>query len=158
MRQTAQYPPGLAQCTSNSPYVGFEGQLTEFEHDVSGTVRIVDDCTFEVSGFTYDGQGPDVYWWGGPSTDYSDIRSEGFRIVPEQVTRGYDGETVTFTLESGLTWDDVPVISLWCEDFAADFGHVELQQVNEDPPAEDEEPVAESPVEAPVPAPAPAEE
>lgn len=61
---------------------------------VSGRVRIVNDCTFEVSGFTYDGQGSDVYWWGAFSTAYNDIRSEGFRIVPEQVTRSYHGETV----------------------------------------------------------------
>ena len=68
---------------------------------VSGTVRIVDDCTFEVYGFTYDGQGPKVWWWGAPSTDNGDIRSEGRRIVPGQLTRGYDGETV-----GGSGWDE----------------------------------------------------
>lgn len=34
---------------------------------------------------------------------------------------------ITFTLEEGLSWEDFPVISLWCEDFTADFGHVEIK-------------------------------
>ncbi|EFN50783.1 hypothetical protein CHLNCDRAFT_142504 [Chlorella variabilis] len=110
-------------CPSDSIYVGLEGQLTGLEHDVSGRVRIVNDCTFEVSGFTYDGQGSDVYWWGAFSTAYNDIRSEGFRIVPEQVTRSYHGETVNFTMCHGLEVDDFSVISLWSEDWAVDFGH-----------------------------------
>lgn len=33
----------------------------------------------------------------------------------------------TFTLEEGLSWADIPVLLLWCEDYFADFGHVELQ-------------------------------
>jgi hypothetical protein len=34
---------------------------------------------------------------------------------------------VTIKLESGLSWDDFPVVTLWCEEIFADFGHVELQ-------------------------------
>lgn len=33
-------PAGAAQCGSNSAYVGFEGSLTEMEHDVSGLGRM----------------------------------------------------------------------------------------------------------------------
>ncbi len=34
---------------------------------------------------------------------------------------------VTIFLAEGVTWSAIGVISLWCEDFAADFGHVELR-------------------------------
>jgi hypothetical protein len=34
----------------------------------------------------------------------------------------------TFKLSDGLSWADFKVLSVWCEDFNADFGHVELKQ------------------------------
>jgi hypothetical protein len=64
------------------------------EHDVSGTFRILDDCTAEVTGFTYDGLGPAVWWWGAPSTDNRAIRDGGRRIQSKELTRAYNGETV----------------------------------------------------------------
>ena len=30
----------------------------------AGTIHILDDCTFQVTGFTYDGQAPNVGWYG----------------------------------------------------------------------------------------------
>jgi len=32
------------------------------EHDLSGRLTILDDCTAEVQGFTYDGNAPAAYW------------------------------------------------------------------------------------------------
>jgi hypothetical protein len=34
----------------------------------------------------------------------------------------------TIELDPGLSWDDFPVVLLWCEDYFADFGHVELKE------------------------------
>ena len=32
---------------------------------VSGHISILDDCTFQVTGFNYDGKAPAAHWWGG---------------------------------------------------------------------------------------------
>jgi hypothetical protein len=61
---------------------------------VSGTFRILDDCTAEVAGFTYDGLGPAVWWWGAPSTDNQAIRDSGRRIDSTELITAYNGETV----------------------------------------------------------------
>ncbi len=61
---------------------------------ISGTFRILDDCTAEVEGFTYDGLGPSTYWWGAPSTDNAAIRGSGRRIAATQLNTAYNGETV----------------------------------------------------------------
>lgn len=130
-----------AQCTTNSPYVGFTGELTEMEHDVSGRVRILDDCTMQITGFTYDGKAPAAYWWGAPSTGNAAIRREGRRIADAQVTAAYDGSTITVKLEDGVSWDQFPVVLLWCEEFYADFGHVQLKaQVTERVPEPEPKP------------------
>lgn len=48
----------------------------------------------------------------------ADLNHTAFRFPPMQVT---------IFLAEGVTWSTIGVISLWCEDFAADFGHVELR-------------------------------
>lgn len=30
---------------------------------MAGTITVLDDCTFGVSGWEFDGEGPDVAWW-----------------------------------------------------------------------------------------------
>ena len=94
-----------AQCGSSSPFVGFEGALTGLEHDVGGQLRILDDCTAEVAGFTYDGNAPAAYWWGAPSTSNGDIRGQGRRIAQMRIDRAYDGETVRWGMRRrGSEW------------------------------------------------------
>ncbi|KAL4458957.1 hypothetical protein ABPG75_013822 [Micractinium tetrahymenae] len=137
-----------AACGSTSPHVGFEGDLTEMEHNVGGRVRILDDCTFEVTGFTYDGNAPAAYWWGAPSTDNGDIRGSGRRIADQRVEQEYNGDTLTVTLLDGVTWDDVPYLLLWCEEYYADFGHIKLEKGGFAAPVP---PVQESPSPAPSP-------
>ena len=94
---------------------------------MSGTFRIVDDCTFEVKDFSYDGQAPAAYFWGAPGTTQAAIVKFGERLSDMQLTRAYDKETLQLQLNEGVSWDQVPVILVWCEVAKADFGHVELK-------------------------------
>eukprot|EP00877_Chromochloris_zofingiensis_P010194 jgi/Chrzof1/5428/Cz16g02190.t1 len=61
--------PVSAACTKKHPYVGLKGKLVELDHEVSGTITILDDCTFRVTGFNYDGKAPATYWWGAPAVN-----------------------------------------------------------------------------------------
>jgi len=91
-------------------------------HDWQGTLEIIDDCSFRVTGFKYDGKGPAAYWYAGASTSQSDL-TEGFRLSEFQIQGAPNGgETIEVQLTAGLTWDKVGAISGWCETFNADFG------------------------------------
>ena len=48
-------------CTSL--LAGCTGELVGLSHSVAGTITVIDDCTFKVEGFDFDGLGPAVYWW-----------------------------------------------------------------------------------------------
>eukprot|EP00877_Chromochloris_zofingiensis_P010198 jgi/Chrzof1/5431/Cz16g02220.t1 len=97
------------------------------EHDVSGTITILDDCSFRVTGFTYDGQAPAAYWWGGPAVDM--LYKAGFELNSNRLETSSNGVTLVINLAKGVTWDKVKVISVWCKAFAADFGHLELDKL-----------------------------
>ena len=42
--------------------------------------------------------------------------------------RAYNRKTVVITLPSDLTVFDIDYLSVWCEDFFADFGHVRIDK------------------------------
>ena len=46
---------------------GCTGSLSTISHDVAGEITVVDDCTFRVTGWQYDGLGPAVEWWAAPA-------------------------------------------------------------------------------------------
>ncbi|GLH01485.1 uncharacterized protein GBIM_07622 [Gryllus bimaculatus] len=54
------------------------GTLTEFAHGIRGTAYAVDESTIFIKGFSYDGTGPDAFFWVGNTQRPS---PEGF-IVP----------------------------------------------------------------------------
>lgn len=63
------------------PYQGkFIGTLNSFHHQVSGKVYAVDEFTFLISGFNYDGNGADTFFWAGASNRPG---PQGF-IVPDE--------------------------------------------------------------------------
>lgn len=65
----------------NGEYQGkFIGSLNSFHHQVSGKVYAVDEYTFLLSGFNYDGNGADTFFWAGASNRPG---PQGF-IVPDQ--------------------------------------------------------------------------
>lgn len=54
------------------------GTLKEYAHGIKGDVYAVDDTTIFIKGFTYDGTGPDAFFWVGNGTRPS---PDGF-LVP----------------------------------------------------------------------------
>lgn len=50
------------------PYYGRKiGPLLEFAHGIKGTAYAVDESTIFIKGFSYDGTGPDAFFWIGNS-------------------------------------------------------------------------------------------
>jgi len=107
-------------CTSNHSRVGHTGEFITFSHDVSGIATIIDDCTIEITQFTYDGGGPQVYFYGGIDKVFND--ESAFEIGDLLTNNVFDNDTLTITLPEGRTLDDLNSLSVWCVRFNANFG------------------------------------
>ena len=107
-------------CPSTHPKVGQTTVLSRQAHGVSGKARIVDDCTVELTEFTYDGGGINVRIYGGRGGDYD----AGFSMSEADLRRPtpYDGETVYAQLPAGRTLDDLDGVSVWCVAVGFRFG------------------------------------
>lgn len=111
--------PPARVCGSTHPLVGQTATLSTRSHGVSGTARVVDDCTIEIDDFVYDGNGIDVRVYGGRGGDYD----AGFAMSGDLLRRGgYEGETVQANLPEGLTLDDLDGVSIWCVAVGTSFG------------------------------------
>jgi len=110
----------LRECDSTHPDIGKSAQLSLFAHNVGGTATIIDDCTVEITNFTFDGQGIDIRFYGGVGGDYS----MGFSMSEEDLRRseGYNGVTVYAQLPVGNTFNDIDGISVWCVPVGISFG------------------------------------
>lgn len=70
--------------SSNGPVTGYYGTLIgrfdTHHHDASGEVYAIDESSLFIRGFSYDGTGPDAYFWSGSS---SRPDASGF-IIPDE--------------------------------------------------------------------------
>eukprot|EP01026_Neomeris_dumetosa_P000761 TRINITY_DN10182_c0_g1_i10.p2 TRINITY_DN10182_c0_g1~~TRINITY_DN10182_c0_g1_i10.p2 ORF type:complete len:136 (-),score=25.85 TRINITY_DN10182_c0_g1_i10:115-522(-) len=111
------------ECEAMHPKVGCMAELREFTHDVGGVIQIDDDCTFSVN-LTYDGTGPDVFWYGAET----EAGLASGIIIEEDVglprSHGpWDNELVVAQIPEDVTWDEINVLSVWCRQFGIDFGN-----------------------------------
>ena len=110
-------------CGTTHAKIGQVATLNKIMHGVGGTATIVDDCTLEIKNFSYDGKGIDVRIYGAIGGNFR----RGIPMTDDLVRRQpYTGETLKARLPAGKTWDDVDSISVWCVDFAVDFGNGKL--------------------------------
>lgn len=110
----------ISVCGKSHPMVGYSGDFNTFSHNVAGRATIVDDCTIQVSSFSYDGGGPDVYFYGAINHAYE---SQDAFIIGSQINgQEYNNAEITLRLPSGMTLDDLNTMSVWCVDFNVDFG------------------------------------
>ena len=112
------------RCTSEHPLVGRQAEFETRFHGVAGLVRIVDDCTISISGFNYDGQGPQVYFYGALDGRYS---AEQAFIIGERLDGTvYVNDELVLTLPAGSTLNEMNGISVWCAEFDINFGSAEF--------------------------------
>lgn len=104
---------------SDHPNVGQMAILSTLSHEVAGQVLIKDNCTIEVTSFTYDGGGPSVFFYGGIDGDYTE---QGFAFGPMLNGNVYNNDTLTITLDTPAQLDKMNGVSVWCADFSVSFG------------------------------------
>ena len=70
-----------AGCEDKELYQGkYLGKINSYHHQVSGDVYAVDEYTFLLTNFNYDGNGADTFFWAGAANRPG---PQGF-IVPDE--------------------------------------------------------------------------
>ena len=113
-------------CDENNLKPGYTGTFSTLAYEVSGKVTVIDNCTLEVSMFTYvDGGAPAVQLYGGNNGIF--VGPDAFGMGPRFDGRVLRNETLIVDLPAGKTVEDFDSISVWCFDFNADFGNLRLE-------------------------------
>ena len=113
------------------------GQITQYAHGVTGTIFYVkEDNQLVIENFTYDGLGPDAFFWVGtqgnkPSPngillpypfegEFFDSKDSNAPILD----KAFNGSqlAIELTLPNDLKVSDLKWISVWCREYEVNFG------------------------------------
>ncbi|XP_067619850.1 protein Skeletor, isoforms B/C isoform X2 [Eurosta solidaginis] len=112
------------------PYYGTKiGPLTRLHHGVSGDVYAVDSRTIFIKNFNYDGEAPAAYFYVGNTpkpTSKGAQRLRDERGGSTALSRRYRNKDITLSLPDGKTLRDIKWFSVWCDEFAVNFGDVSI--------------------------------
>lgn len=109
-------------CDSETSKAGYEGEFSNLAHGVSGTAKIIDNCTIEITMFNFDGDAPNVQFYAGNNVTFTG--SEAFAIGGRIDGTTYVNQTVVLRIPNAKTVDDFDSLSVWCVEFGADFGNL----------------------------------
>lgn len=109
-------------CGNDHAKVGYTGDFSTLFHNVSGTATIIDNCTIQITGFNYDGGGPQVYFYA--AQDFMFDADSAFPISGAINGQTYVDRTLVYNLASAVSLDDFNTLSVWCSDFNANFGEL----------------------------------
>lgn len=96
-----------------------EPVVTPTYFTISGSVTIIDACSFQLDNFTISSVAPDTYWYGKMSSNYSvgDIVSWG-AIVPLNDT------TVGYSLIDGKTFESIDTLIMYSKSAGLQLAYV----------------------------------
>lgn len=109
------------------------GDFQNYAHGINGEVFMKDQKTLVIKGFTYDGAGPDAFFWAGTSQAPSSVGTilpypfDGkFYEYEDQsapiLSKRFNGEEIVLTLPETLKATDIKWLSVWCRAFQVNFG------------------------------------
>jgi len=121
-----------APAASTAAPVSIPAGFVKLAHKVSsGEIIIKDTRTIFIKSFSYDGAGPDAYFWVGKGTPTDSAAIvKGRKIADENgsydVVQGYDKQDIELTLPSDITVNDIDYLSIYCVSFHHLFGYVKI--------------------------------
>ncbi|XP_046993641.1 protein Skeletor, isoforms B/C [Schistocerca americana] len=126
---TLPYGVPAASRGSSNYYGKLIGPLTEYAHGIRGTAYAVDESTIFIKGFSYDGTGPDAFFWVGntsrPSPDgYIVPYPDDYKGREPPMLKAYNNTDVILRLPGGKRIRDIKWLSVWCRRFTVNFGEV----------------------------------
>jgi len=123
------------------------GNFVNIYHDIGGTAYELDSKNILIKGFTYDGEGPDAFFWAG-TTEKPNRRGTNKKnaVLPYPFTgqhfdyysrsipilgRFNGTKDILLTLPEDIEGStenihvqDIRWLSVWCRDYKVNFGHV----------------------------------
>ncbi|KAJ3341078.1 hypothetical protein HDU93_005710 [Gonapodya sp. JEL0774] len=112
----------VSACAAAAPFWlwGANGTVMQYQ----AAVGIFGDNTGEaVSNFRLTPAGPAVVFWAAAGESRAQLVA-GREINPTKIIGEYNGANWMVQMVSGITWDTIKVLSVWCEEFQADFDHI----------------------------------
>jgi len=112
--------------------VSIPGGFVKLAHKVSsGEIIIKDTRTIHIKQFSYDGAGPDAYFWVGKGTPTDSATIVKGRKIPDEnggydVIPGYDKQDIELLLPADITFNDIDYLSVYCVSFRHLFGYVKI--------------------------------
>merc|ERR1711971_12455 len=118
------------------------GNFVNYYHNIGGSAYALDRNTILIKGFTYDGEGPDAFFWAGnsPKPNIGATRKRYINAVLPYPFKGkhhsyndrnieilpfYDGtQDIILKVPDQYSVEDFKWLSVWCRDFKINFGHV----------------------------------
>jgi hypothetical protein len=114
----------VTTCDKTHDKIGHNGFFNTLSHNVAGKATIIDDCTIEISQFSYDGGGPEVYMYAAIAHQYDNVAA--FPLGQKMTGTIFENATFQIKLPRNKTLDDLTGLSVWCVDFSANFGQMEF--------------------------------
>ena len=116
------------------------GEFKNLQHGIGGTIYKVDDNTLLIKEFTYDGKGPDAFFWAGTTGKPS---ASGGTIIPYPYeNKFYDytdknapilqgrfngNKDIELKTPPTLKTTDIVWLSVWCRAYQVNFGEAFLK-------------------------------
>ena len=119
------------------------GSFNEHHHGVQGEVWAANSTTIVIRHFSYDGEGPDVFFYAGSGESPRSIKSGSgdFQILPYpwkgefpsddddvEVLGAFTNQSVLLRLPDSLPVSKLRWISVWCRLFGINFGDMVLKE------------------------------
>lgn len=110
------------------------GKFVEQHHGVEGALYAFNASTLVVKDFSYDGEGPDVFFWAGTT----ELPGKEGKILPypfngkfydyedsfAPVLGKFEKETIVLNMPPELKLAKIRWLSVWCREFGINFGDV----------------------------------
>lgn len=116
----SQQPPPEPDQTPQDR-TGWTATLSTEAHGVSGRAVIVDEDTYRLEDFSYDGGGISVYAHLGEA-DSTAAFASGLQTGPQLLGMPFSGGSLEIDLPAGETLDGYNAISIWCVAAGTSFG------------------------------------
>lgn len=106
---------GATSDSPSAPLLGASlGKLNTYAHQVTGEVYVIDEYTFLIKNFFYDGLAQDAFFWVGATVRPSNI---GF-IIPDEKgrtnrLRRYSNQDITLRLAEDKKISSLKWLSIW---------------------------------------------
>ncbi|XP_023215764.1 protein Skeletor, isoforms B/C-like, partial [Centruroides sculpturatus] len=125
---------GIALAKREGIYLG-NLRLNNVLHEVEGDVYVINKNSFYIKNFNYDGNAPDAHFWVGNSKEPS---AKGTKVPDEfgsfRPLEKYQNKDIVISLPKNVTFSNIKWLSVWCIQFNANFGYVNVS--NFTPPEE----------------------